>query len=77
MRPETMDAYAEICGQTLARAHAILGDPLVISSYLGTSETFERGLAALSERMPDQNERDYAAMKAAVDSGRIKAQIGL
>ena len=77
MRPETMDAYAEICGQTLARAHARSGDPLVISSYLGTSETFERGLAAFAETYADQNERDYAAMKAAVDSGRIKAQIGL
>ena len=77
MEPETMEAYAEVCGQTLARAHARSGDPLVISSYLGTSEAFDRALAAFAETYADQNERDYAALKAAVDSGRIKAQSGL
>jgi len=77
MRPKTMEAYAEICGQTLARAHARSGDAVAISSYLGASDAFDRALAAFAETYADQNERDYAALKAAADSGRIEVQTGL
>ncbi len=77
MEPKTMEAYAEICGQTLARAHARSGDVVAISSYLGGSDTFDRALAIFAEAYADQNERDYAALQAAVDSGRIEAQTGL
>jgi uncharacterized protein (DUF2252 family) len=77
MEPETMEAYAEICGQTLARAHARSGDAVAISSYLGTSDTFDRALATFAETYADQNERDYEALQAAVDSGRIEVQTGL
>ena len=77
MEPRTMEAYARLCGQTLARAHARSGDAPAISSYLGTSEAFDRALAAFAEAYADQNERDYAALKAAADSGRIEVQTGL
>ena len=77
MAPKTMEAYAEICGQTLARAHARSGDAVAISSYLGTSDAFDRALAVFAEAYADQNERDYAALKAAADSGRIKVETGL
>ena len=77
MQPKTMEAYAEICGQTLARAHARSGDAVAISSYLGTSDAFDRALASFAETYADQNERDYAALKAAAASGRIEAQTGL
>ena len=76
MQPKTMEAYAEICGQTLARAHARSGDAVAISSYLGASDAFDRALAAFAETYADQNERDYAALKAAADSGRIEVQTG-
>ena len=77
MEPRTMEAYAELCGQTLARAHARSGDAVAISSYLGTSDAFDRALAVFAEAYADQNERDYAALKAAADSGRIDVQTGL
>ena len=77
MEPKTMKAYATLCGQTLARAHARSGDAVAISSYLGTSDAFDRALAAFAEAYADQNERDYAALKAAADSGRIEVQTGL
>jgi uncharacterized protein (DUF2252 family) len=77
MAPKTMEAYAQLCGQTLARAHARSGDAVVISSYLGTSDAFDRALAVFAEAYADQNERDYAALKAAGDSGRIDVQTGL
>ncbi len=77
MEPRTMEVYAEVCGWTLARAHARSGDAVAIGSYLGTSDTFDRSIAAFSEAYADQNERDYDALKKAADSGRIEVQSGL
>ena len=34
-------------------------------------------MAAFAEDYADQNERDYAAFQAAVDSGRLAAEAGL
>jgi len=75
---DAMDAqglafYAHLCGWTLARAHARSGDAIAIAAYLGKSDSFDRALAAFAETYADQNERDYAALRAAVDSGRLAA----
>jgi uncharacterized protein (DUF2252 family) len=77
MEPKTMEAYAKLCGTTLARAHARSGDPIAISSYLGGGDTFDRAMATFAETYADQNDRDYASLREAVDSGRIEAQTGL
>ena len=77
MEPRTMEAYATLCGETIARAHARSGDAVAISSYLGKSDAFGRALADFAEAYADQNERDYAALKAAADSGRIAVEAGL
>jgi len=69
--------YSRICGATLARAHARWGDRIAIASYLGKGDTFDRAIADFSAAYADQNERDYAAFKAAIDSGRLTAQTGL
>ena len=69
--------YAKLCGQTLAKGHARSGDAIAIASYLGTSDVFDRAMAAFAESYADQNERDYDALKQAVDSGRVKAEFGL
>ena len=72
-----MAAYAEICGWTLARAHARSGDAVAIAAYLGSGDAFDRAMASFAEAYADQNERDYAAFRDAIDSGRIAAQTGL
>ena len=69
--------YARICGATLARAHARWGDRIAIASYLGKGEAFDRAMADFSAAYADQNERDYAAFAAAVDSGRLAARTGV
>jgi uncharacterized protein (DUF2252 family) len=69
--------YARICGATLARAHARWGDRIAIASYLGKGDTFDQAIADFSAAYADQNERDYAAFAAAVDSGRLTAQTGV
>jgi uncharacterized protein (DUF2252 family) len=69
--------YSRICGATLARAHARWGDRVAIASYLGKGDAFDRAMADFSAAYADQNERDYAAFTAAVDSGHLVAQTGL
>jgi uncharacterized protein (DUF2252 family) len=73
MTPRAMEIYARMCGWTLARAHARSGDPVAIGSYLGSGDAFDTAVAEFSRLYADQNERDHAALKAAIDSGRIEA----
>ncbi len=68
--------YAGVCGWTLARAHARSGDPLAIDSYLGAATRFDEAMATFASAYADQNEHDYAALRAAVDSGRVAATTG-
>jgi hypothetical protein len=77
MEPAGMAAYARLCGWTLAKAHARSGDAIAIAAYLGTSDTFDKAMAVFAEKYADQNERDYAALKAAVNSGRVTALTGV
>ncbi len=77
MQPGVMALYGQACAWTLARAHARSGDPIAISSYVGSGESFVRALATFAESYADQSERDHAALQQAVAAGRIEATIGL
>ena len=77
MEPNALETYAQICGWTLARAHARSGDAAMIASYLGGGDAFDRAMASFAEAYADQNERDYAAFQAAVADGRVQAETGL
>ena len=77
MSTSELTDYAEICGWTLAHAHARSGDPIALASYLGRGDAFDRGLASFAEKYADQNERDYATLGAAAATGRIKVESGL
>jgi hypothetical protein len=72
-----MRAYGEVCGWTLARAHARSGDRIAIAAYLGTSDVFDRAIADFASAYADQNERDYQALTQAAASGRITAEHGV
>ena len=76
MKPAVMRGYADLCGWTLARAHARSGDPAAIAGYLGTSDRFDQALASFAEKYADQNELDYAALKHAAETGRIETESG-
>ena len=77
MIPSGMTAYGRLCGWTLARAHARSGDRIAIAAYLGRGTTFDRAMLAFASAYAEQNERDYQALVAAVNSGTIAAQPGL
>jgi uncharacterized protein (DUF2252 family) len=75
--PEGLRIYGELCGWTLARAHARSGDPIAIAAYLGSQDVFDRAIARFAETYADQNEEDYQALAAAVENGKVEAQTGL
>jgi len=70
-----LERYAELCGWTLARAHARSGDAATISGYLGRGEAFDKAMGDFAVSYGDQTERDHSALKKAVDAGRIDALI--
>ncbi|MCX4987556.1 MULTISPECIES: DUF2252 domain-containing protein [unclassified Streptomyces] len=74
MVPSGMRAFGELCGATLARAHARSGDRIAIASYLGGGDVFDRALVPFAEGYADQNEKDHQALVDAVRSGRVKAE---
>ncbi len=55
----------------------VWGDRIAIASYLGKGDTFDRAIADFAIAYADQNERDYEAFTAAVNSGKLTAQTGL
>jgi predicted alpha/beta hydrolase len=60
---------------TLARAHAKSGDAATISGYLGKSDSFDEAVGEFTLAYADQNERDHAALVAAVKAGHVKALV--
>lgn len=70
--PVDMAQYADICGFTLARAHARSGESALISGYLGQSDTFDKAIAAFSIAYADQSEKDHALLMKAVRRGDLE-----
>jgi len=68
----TLTIMAEMCGWTLARAHARSGDRVAIAAYLGRGDSFDRAMAGFAEAYADQNERDYERFAAAATQGQIE-----
>ncbi|WP_343229255.1 DUF2252 domain-containing protein [Pseudomonas moorei] len=66
-----MKLYAELCGLTLARAHAKSGDAALISGYLGKTDSFDQAIGKFALAYADQNAKDHAKLLAAEKSGRI------
>jgi len=74
MVPRGMRLYGQMCGWTLARAHARSGDRIAIAAYLGGSDAFDQAIAEFAVAYADQNERDYEELLTAVSAGRIHAE---
>jgi uncharacterized protein (DUF2252 family) len=68
-----MKLYATWCGRALALSHARGGSSSVLSGYMGKSDTLDQAIAAFSMAYADQNEKDHAALAAAVRKGKVKA----
>jgi uncharacterized protein (DUF2252 family) len=73
--PSVMQQYAELCGWTLARAHARSGEPAKINGYLGKSDQFDEAVADFAGAYADQSERDHEVLVKAVRAGKLEVFI--
>lgn len=71
--PKRLDAYAGLCGKTLAFAHARSGDAMTIHGYIGRGKAFDDVMVAYAERYADITARDHARLCEAIDDGAIEA----
>jgi uncharacterized protein (DUF2252 family) len=70
--PENAIEYTKLCAWAMALAHAKSGDAAMISGYIGKSKKLEDAMVRFAFAYAEQNEKDYNALKAAADSGRIR-----
>ena len=73
MDKATLRAYAELCGRTLARAHARSGDRVAISAYLGAGDSFDRAMGRWALAYGDQTREDHVALLTAIKTGRVRS----
>jgi hypothetical protein len=71
MTPAGFASYAEVCGRTLARAHARTGDAAAISGYLGSGTAFDQAIARFAGSYAGQVTADYEALAGAARAGRV------
>ena len=71
MSPALLNVYGQMCGWTLARAHARSGDRVAIASYLGSSTTFDQAITRFASLYADQNDLDHQALTQAIASGQM------
>jgi uncharacterized protein (DUF2252 family) len=77
MPPENLPIYAQICGWTLARAHARSGDPTAIGAYLGAGDVFDRAIVDFAAAYAEQNDLDHRALVDAIRAGKLQAASGV
>jgi uncharacterized protein (DUF2252 family) len=64
-----LQAYAEVCGELLARGHARSGDAQVITGYLGAGDGFAEALATFGALYADQTEKDWKDLRKSRKAG--------
>jgi uncharacterized protein (DUF2252 family) len=70
LRSSGLVAYAEVCGELLARGHGRSGDPVVIAGYLGAGDKFAEALAKFGSEYADQTEKDWEELKRSGKAGK-------
>lgn len=64
--PDGFIDYAWVCGATMARAHARVGDASMVAGYLGDDETFEEAVADFAMSYVKITTADHAALVASM-----------
>jgi uncharacterized protein (DUF2252 family) len=71
MDADGMALFAELCGWTLARAHARSGDPVATLGYIGSGNSFDRAITEFAVAYADQTERDHERLCRAIERGEL------
>jgi uncharacterized protein (DUF2252 family) len=64
-----LEAYAEVCGELLARGHARSGDALVLAGYIGSGDGFAEALAKFGSLYADLTEKDWQELRRSTKAG--------
>ena len=72
IKVKNLPQYGALCGWALALAHAKSGDAAMIAGYVGKSDELDDAMARFAFAYDEQNENDYQAFRAAVESGRLQ-----
>ena len=71
LTPANLVDYVDVCGWTLARAHARSGKAAVIAGYLGGGDSFDRAIADFAVAYAQQSLADHARLTAAIADGAV------
>jgi hypothetical protein len=65
--------YAQLCGRTLARAHARSSDATVLAGYMGKSGAFDDALASFAMAYTARTQSDYDKLAKAKKGTKKKS----
>jgi uncharacterized protein (DUF2252 family) len=71
MSGKGLQAFADVCGELLARGHARSGDPLTIAGYVGAGSGFAEALAKFGDAYAHQTERDWHELRRSGRAGKL------
>jgi uncharacterized protein (DUF2252 family) len=69
-----LPTYADLCGRTLARAHARSGDAARIAGYMGSGGAFDTAIADFAISYAVQVQSDWRLFVEAIKSDAIEAR---
>jgi hypothetical protein len=65
LKDQAFPRYVELCGYTLARAHARSSRPALLAGYMGKGEAFDDALASFAMLYAQQTQNDLAVFRTA------------
>ncbi len=68
---DLLEAYARLCGRTLARAHAKTGNSGIINAYMGKSDRFGEAMVSFAKAYAEQTKIDYDQFIKAIRSEKL------
>ena len=77
MKPDELLVYGKMCAWTLPAPTLAPATALRLTHTLARAIITDKALAEFAVAYANQNERDYQALAAAVESGRIVAESGI
>jgi uncharacterized protein (DUF2252 family) len=73
----SLNDYAELCGEVLAKSHARTGDAAMLAGYAGSGDHLDQAISKFAVWYADQAERDHARLRKAIASREVEAVSGL
>ena len=75
LSPSELSAYAELCGEILARSHARAGDARIIAGYIGKGTRFREAVLTFARAYAAQTLVDWEAVRGNALAGREDSHI--